>query len=495
MPEGTTKYGLQGLAALALIVSASLHAASDKEELAKIMKEIEEVRKQITSQPKPIGAGTVDKAVAAKYGPNSPVTTKAGKLKIGGLVQIWYYSIQNDQSALFDDPNINDVQDTNDALDNDSFQVKRTDIIFDMDITENISARLWIDPARENLSFPVATSNQGTFKRGLNQNIANTQSGAGGVPRLVQDAWINYHGVVPHHDFQIGQFRPAVGDEGLRLNGQLDFVERSLIGQLPTNRDTGVQVHGTWWDDRLQYWIGAYNGAGNYYASGGQTQNRSDDNDEKDFNAKIQIRPLWKKEKWGSLELSYSFMGGVHGEESNEDPVADPVNGLNRNETDAMRHYIHAYYTPGGPVTGWWLRGEWAYIRDRNAPSQVLNLGGGTQTAGGAFDSTGWYASTGYHIGNSIFKDSAPSWLKNLEFAARYEEFENVQVTDLVNEEHTDNFETKIWTAGVNYYIKGHNAKIQLNYVIVDDPDVDTAGRSFHDVDNDTFVVNFQVWF
>jgi len=484
--------------AIVAIVSASfVYAADPAADLATMRKELEEMRKQIqSSEPAAIkGGGAIDKAVAAKYGPSNLVTTKTGKLKISGLIQVWYYSVQNDQEGLFHDPNINGVQDTNDALDNDSFQIKRTDLIFDMDITENVSARLWIDPARENTSFPLATSNQGTFKRGLSQNIANTQTGSGGVSRLVQDAWINYHGVIPHHDFQLGQFRPAVGDEGLRLNGQLDFVERSLIGQLPTNRDTGLQAHGTWWDDRLQYWVGIYNGAGNYYASGGQTQNRSDDNDEKDFNAKLQIRPVWKNETWGSLELSYSFMGGTHGEESNEDPVADPVNGLNRNEVDALRHYVHAYYAPGSVVQGWWLRGEWAYIRDRNAPSTVVDLTGGTQTAGGAFDSTGWYFSTGYHVGNSILKDSAPSWLKNLEFAARYEQFENVQVTDLVNAEHTDNFKTALWTAGVNYYIKGHNAKIQLNYVIVDDPDVSTAGRDFHDVNNDCFVVNFQVWF
>jgi hypothetical protein len=481
---------------VAALAAGSIHASqSPEDQLRQIRAELEAMRKQVVSEPEVIRSTSVDKMVSAKYGPNAPVTTKTGKLSISGLVQIWYYTVQNDQRGLFDDPNINGVVDTNDAQDNDSFQVKRTDLIFDMAITENISARLWIDPARENTSFPSPTANQGTFKRGLNGNLANVRSGSGGVPRLVQDAYINYHGVIPHHDFTVGQFRPAVGDEGVRLNGKLDFVERSLIGQLPTNRDVGFSAHGSWWDDRLQYWLGVFDGAGNYYASGGQTQNRSDDNDEKDFNAKVQIRPLWKNETWGSLELSYSFMGGVHGEESNEDPVADPVNGLNRNETDALRHYVHAYYTPGGPVKGLWLRGEWAYIRDRNAPGTVVDLTGGTQTAGGTFSSTGWYASLGYNIGESVFRDSSPGWLKGFEFAARYERFQNVQVTDLVNPEHTDNFETAIWTGGINYYIKGHNAKIQLNYVVVDDPDVSTAGRDFHEVDNNCFVVNFQVWF
>ena len=423
------------LLAFCVAVPLALHAGdASQAEIETLRKEVEALRKEFSHRQSVHSAGTgstvVDKAVAQKYGSSAtPVTTKTGKLKISGLLQVWYYSVQNDNRGLFDDPNVNGIADTNEANDNDGFQVKRTDLIFDMDIHENISARLWIDPAREALSFPLATSNQGTFKRGVNQNIANTQNGSGGVPRLLQDAYINYHGVVPHHDFQIGQFRPAMGDEGLRLNGHLDFVERSFIGQLTTNRDTGVQVHGTWWDDRIQYWIGAYNGAGNYYLSGGQTQNRSDDNDEKDFNAKFQIRPLWKQEKWGSLELSYSVMAGIHGEASSGDPVGSPINGLNRNETGAMRMYAHAYYTPGGPVKGWWLRGEWALIRDRNAPGAVIDpLGtdpnGPNQTVGNTFTSQGWYVSTGYKLSESTL--SVPSWLKGFEFAARYDVFENV---------------------------------------------------------------------
>ncbi|HYG74318.1 MAG TPA: porin, partial [Planctomycetota bacterium] len=310
------------------------------------------------------------------------------------------------------------------------------------------------------------------------------------------DAYINFHGVIPHHDYSIGQFKPAFGEEGIRSNAQLDFVERSFVGQLGDRRDLGIQAHGTWWDDRFQYWIGAFNGAGNYYGSAGDFQNRSDDNDEKDFSYRVLLRPLWKNECWGSIELGFSSVMGTKGESAGQLPLDAPVNGLNRNQSWAIRHAGWASYLPGGPVKGLWLRGEWGYIKDRNAPGTVVDVANvEIQQAGKPFVSTGWYAAAGYKISDSVFCDSAPGWIKPFEVALRYDTFENVQVADLTNQNHTDNFSTNVWTVGLNYYIKGHDAKIQMNYNIVEDPDIDNDARSFHDVKNNSFVVNFQVAF
>jgi hypothetical protein len=310
--------------------------------------------------------------------------------------------------------------------------------------------------------------------------------------------------VIPHHDFTIGQFKPYLGEEGIRSSAQLDFVERSFVGQLADARDLGITAHGTWWDDRFQYWVGAFNGAGNYWQSAGQFQNRSDDNDSKDFNYRVLIRPLWKDCTWGSIELGMSSIMGVHGESSGRDPVDTPINGLNRNENWAMHHDAWFSYNPGGPVRGWWIRAEWAWIKDRNAPGSVIDvLGASTgdsgfaQTNGKPFSSDGWYIATGYKISDSRWADCSCGWLKPFEFAFRWDRFYNVEVADLVNPSHTDDFATNVYTIGVNYYIKGHNAKIQANYNIVDNPDGDSQGgnRTFHDVNNDSFVVNFQVAF
>ena len=60
-----------------------------------------------------IGGSDIEKALGAKYGPSAAVTSKSGKLQIGGLLQVWYYSIRNDRKGLFNDPAINGIPDTN----------------------------------------------------------------------------------------------------------------------------------------------------------------------------------------------------------------------------------------------------------------------------------------------------------------------------------------------------------------------------------------------
>jgi phosphate-selective porin len=511
------------LAAFILVVPSTVRAAdATQAEIDALKKDIEGLRRQLAGSSTAMPKTSVDRALEGKYGPNASVTTKNGQLKIGGLLQVWYTSFQNDNQGYFNDNVNTGVLDTNEASDNDSFRIRRAEIKFTMDIHENVTAVVLIDPAREATSFPGLPQNQGLIKRvnnvapefeaangvgGSTAAVAAVQAGAGAVPRLLQDAYINYHGVVPHHDFTIGQFKPRNGEEGVRGSGELDFAERSMIGQMNDARDLGVSIHGCWWDDRLQYWVGAFDAAGNYLGSAGQFQNRSDDNDNKDINAAIMIRPLWKNETWGSLELGYSFEGGTHGEAGSRFPIDAPINGLNRVEHYAFKHGAWASYMPGGPVRGWWLRGEWQRISDNNAPASVLAIGNGDtdldpnagdgigQQQGRTLSIQGWYFATGYKLADSCFADSAPSWLKPWEFTFRYETMQNLMLADLNNSQHTDVFATSVYTAGVNYYIKGHNAKIQANYNWVKEGTEGSVARGTRSVNNDNFVVNFQVAF
>ena len=512
------------LAALVLVVPAVKAADASQAEIDQLKRDIEDLRKRLNSSSAP-RSSNVERALDSKYGPNASVTTKNGKLTISGLVQAWYYTIQKDNRGLFDKSGATAGPDTNEGQDNSSFRIRRTELKFTMDIHENVTAVVMIDPAREATSFPNIQDNQanaGIFKTknqvapefdsangpglGSTSNIASVQAGSGAVPRLLQDAYINYHGVIPHHDFQIGQFKPWLGEEGIRSSAQLDFVERSFTGQLADARDLGASVHGTWWDDRVQYWVGAFNGAGNYLGTAGQFQNRADDNDEKDFNYRVLVRPLWSGNSdcgcgndWGKMELGISGKMGKHGESGGPDPVDNPINGLNRRRTWAAQHDAWFYYAPGGVVRGLWVRAEGTWIKDRNAPSQVADLEGGAAD-GSAFQANpkpnyvyGGYAAIGYKISESRFGEDCGGWLKNFEFAARYDTFTNVEIADPANPSRTNNYRTEVITGGVNYYIKGHDAKIQMNYNAMKDPD--GGHNNFHNVRNNSFVVNFQVAF
>jgi len=517
------------LAALIFVVPVGTLAAAEQSsaEIEQLKKDIEQLRRQLSGSSAAMPRSSVDQALSGKYGPGSAVTTKTGKLCIGGLLQVWYYHIQKDNRGLWDSNTLNGngVFDTNTASDNDSFRIRRAELSFTMDIHENVTAVVRIDPAREATSFPAMPDNQGNFGIGnlfkVAPNIAAevgpngtgaangstalvtaAQTGAGGVPRLLKDAYINYHGVIPHHDFTVGQFRPQMGEEGVRASSELDFVERSMIGQLTEDRDLGMQMRGFWWDDRFQYWFGGFDAAGGYFQSG---MNRADINSDKDFLAAMMIRPVWKQETWGSLELGYSFEMGQHGKVDfvGRDYINNPVNNINIAGNWARRMAAYGSYRPGGPVKGWWLRGEWQLIHDRAAAGAVYDIGGNQfeQLVPKPMTIQGFYVSTGYKIGDSVFADSAPSWLKPFEFAFRYEQLANVwSVNDAAVDPQTEISArtTRVYTAGVNYYIKGHNAKIQVNYNVVLDPykhDLEQKTQDWHGVRNDNLMVNFQVAF
>ncbi|MCZ7646423.1 MAG: OprO/OprP family phosphate-selective porin [Planctomycetota bacterium] len=498
-------------------------------EYDQLKKELEDLKRQLDATT-PIGprSTAVDNALDNKYGPDANVTTRSGRLTIGGLLQVWYYSIQNDNHGWVDADQLGSTPGgtgwgSNEVADNDSFRVRRSELRFTMDIHENITAYVSIDPAREATSFPTFPTNVGSgisgdsavfYNAGVNSfgggavgpqgHIRNPQvrSGSGEANRALQDAYINYHGAIPHHDFTVGQFKRHLGEEGTRDSKSLDFTERAMITQLADLRDLGIQVHGSWWDERFQYWIGGFDGAGTAFQ---QRQNRANDTDNFDLVAAVLLRPLWQDEKWGSIEIGYSFMGGNGGDGGNfARATASPYDGLQRRETYHSLMYAYGMWKAGSesPVRGWWVRGEWGRYRDRFGPTDVAIDANGVLAATfdpATFSVQGWYVSMGYNLGESVFADDVGGWVKPMEFVFRYDVMENLFYSDLDNPtRELDVFKTQVITAGINYYIKGHNAKIQLNYNWVNEDDDSDSGagagsRQTREVRNDNLVLNFQV--
>jgi phosphate-selective porin len=371
-----------------------------------------------------------------------------------------------------------------------------------------------IDPTRESniyyLPLPTFPVHNERFKNPLTA----ATFGSTIRPQLLQDAYINFHDVVPHHDFTLGQFKPPAGEEAWRNSGQLDFVERAMVTGVNNVRDIGAMVHGSWIDGRVQYWVGLFNGPDGTVLTDPEIVeggNRSDDNDAKDIVWRVAVRPVWNVEKWhGRLELGYHRTDGYRGESAGIDRDT-PLNALNSPVTAINRQGAWVWYRPGAAVKGWWLRGEWGSGKDRYSyfqqPTFALALGGGTLRAGQLnptpVTAQGWYFGTGYKLSDSVWADGLKSggWLKralhDIEFAFRYEVYENIATEDLVNpDRHTDQFKTQAYTAGVNYYLKKWDARIQANYIWVDEPG--GHGRASHgirEMKNDVLVVSFQVMF
>jgi hypothetical protein len=486
------------------------HSEEQQPTIDDLRREVNALRQQISERSSDDLARRIGHTDPFEDSVRGPATTKNGKLRIGGLVQVWAYAIQNDNLGLLDADQAVPGTGTaarNEEADNDSFRIRRAELRFDLDIHPNISAHVMIDAAREASAYPALTQNQGSSTSGESSvsffdpclcsgfidDPRQIAAGAGAANRLLQDAYINYHGVVPHHDFSIGQMKRHIGNEGTRDNARLSFAERALITQPAEVRDIGALMHGTWVDDRVQYWAGAFNGSGTAFQ---QRSNRSDDNDAKDALFSLAVQPVRKHECFGTLEIGYSILYGIGGEAGGHTPGTNPVNGLNRRETVHTMQYAWASYRPAGVLRGWWMEGEWGNIRDRFAPNEVFTGLDVLSTDPAPFSIQGWYVATGYKLGESCW-EGLPSSIRNIEFAFRYECMENLFFHDLVAPERRFNvYKTQVYTAGVNYYVKGDSVKLQLNYNWVNEEDsVDRDDRQFREVQNNNVVLNLQVAF
>lgn len=523
-------------------IGPALYASDATESIQSAIDELK--KKMATETTHDVVESTIFRDGAINSPPeNQPIKSSFGKVTIGGLTQIWYETVQNDRVGVFrGTPTFTGTTappmfrpEDNAGNNIDTFRIRRAELRFRIEITDKIGAIIMMDPARESNSLysSLPTLLRHNIKTTISNDFRNGTVSSF-HPSLLQDAYIVVHDFDKgwfdcdlkhsHHTFAIGQFKPPAGEEASRDSGSLDFVERAMVSGVNNVRDVGAALYGTWFDQRFNYQAGFFNSPSGTVLTDPEVVeagNRPDDNNAKDFAWRVQGRP-WNvidqnTKAWYGLELGYFRTDGVHGGSGQEfDPNISVLNDIDRRETHISRQGAWLYLKPTGVVRGLWARGEVARLHDifgGDAKTTALGLGsvdlGNSNVRGSSFFSQanpnpvsvkGWFASAGYKLADSRFSDSLTKcygrWgqaLDNMEFCFRAEAYENIATEDLARpDRRTDLFYTRVYTSGMNYQLNPV-ARIQLNYLVVNDPESRSHGLG--EVKNNVFVANFQLKF
>lgn len=307
-------------------------------------------------------------------GDKSVIHIGHGTLKLGGLLQGW---------ALWD----------GDA--NDRFRIRRTELKFAGDLLgdERFKYTVMIDPSQVQ-----------------EDNTRRT---------VLQDAFFTLDKIdwLPHHKFDLGQYKLPLSEEGLRSSAKLDFAERSFIGRtFGDQRDVGAMLTGEW--PAVTYQAGVFNGSG---------QNQSDANDGKDLAGRVVLRPFKAWEVVGEApDLGQLELG---------------MAGYFRHDRGNTREKKRLGYELRYDYQRLSLKSEYAFGQ---------GTAGSNATTENSTLANGWYAQAGYML--------LP---EQLQAVARVDHFDPNE--EVANDRETD------FSLGLNYFIAKYHAKAQLNWVRKDE--------------------------
>ena len=124
------------------------------------------------------------------------------------------------------------------------------------------------------------------------------------VAKSITDAYLNVH-YWDEFQFEVGKFKQPFSYEDLIQDRYVPTMERSMMDQLVPQRDEGVMIHGErLFCGRFDYGVAISNGDSN--------DSTLDNNDHKDFNGRLVLRPFNDPEGCEVLRgLSFGLSGGV----------------------------------------------------------------------------------------------------------------------------------------------------------------------------------------
>ena len=291
----------------------------------------------------------------------------------------------------------------------DTFRLRRGEIRLTAPaITDRISGTVMFDPAKTTTGRLASGATAGNINIRARDN-------------LLQEIQISYTLDKSAHQsdvLDVGQYKIPIGYESLLPTGELPNVERALIftqrdpftdSGYGDVRDTGIQLRGT--SGQFDYRLGVFNGFGD-------RQNALALTDTKAILGRLAFRL-----KNSGLQVGVSGGYGRTG--------VDTTNALNQ-PTRRLYNGFAAYKKDRLTLIGEYLRGDAQTVTDTSGANLTRNI-------------DGYYGHIGYFI------------RQRLEATLRYDHFNSNR--DISNADLTD------YILGLNYYIKGNNAKIQTNLV------------------------------
>jgi hypothetical protein len=297
-----------------------------------------------------------------------------------------------------------------------SMRVRRAEVKFKGEIIpKKIGYTIMLDPARlldfKSTSTDVKDADGATVGTVPVVGPPGAQNGStiitGASSSILQDVQLTY--MTDFADVSIGQFKIPVSLEGMGSATKLYFPERSLVSRrYGDRRDIGIKIEKKF--DHFSYFLGAYNGEG---------QNNLDSNDQKDLALRLEVYPI---KEFTLAAAGYVSVGD-----------RDLVNTKDRIEADIK---FEKY--------GFLLQGE--YIRAWD----VIGTAASHRRIGGH----GFYALAGYTFFDTL-QPVVRIGAVDPEIGA--DERGSIDVKAVAP---TD--EMVAYELGVNYYLKQHDAKLQL---------------------------------
>jgi phosphate-selective porin OprO/OprP len=121
------------------------------------------------------------------------------------------------------------------------------------------------------------------------------------VTRRILDAYIDAR-AFPFASFRVGQFKEPFSLQQYTQDKNNVFAERSMGFYLMPQRDVGLMVHASVWDDRINYGLGIFNGDGGDDATGGNV-------DDPEWTGRLVFSPFKNRglSLWENFQVGGSF--------------------------------------------------------------------------------------------------------------------------------------------------------------------------------------------